>query len=227
MMLISSQYISSNSLKNKLSHIVYEIEVIKILKRLVICLTGMPGAGKSTVANLLKEKNFHVIIMGDIIREKALEEKMELNDENLGMLMKNLRYEYGNGIIAKLTLQKIKKLDDFNKFVVIDGIRSYEEFKILKDLDFVKLLAIHASSNTRYNHIKLRDRSDSPSSYEKFLQRDKREIDIGICEAIALSDEVISNNALTISEFRNNVEKIIAKWVTEFRDFEEKGIITI
>ncbi|HYP42819.1 MAG TPA: AAA family ATPase [Candidatus Nitrosocosmicus sp.] len=192
-----------------------------------MCLTGMPGAGKSTVANLLKEKNFHVVIMGDIIREKALEEKMELNDENLGMLMKNLRYEYGNGIIAKLTLQKIKKLDDFNKCVVIDGIRSYEEFKILKDLDFVKLLAIHASSDTRYNHIKLRDRSDSPSSYEKFLQRDKREIDIGICEAIALSDEVISNNALTISEFRNNVEKIIAKWVTEFRDFEEKGIITI
>jgi dephospho-CoA kinase len=187
----------------------------------------MPGAGKSTVANLLKEKNFHVIIMGDIIREKALEEKMELNDENLGMLMKNLRYEYGNGIIAKLILPKIKKLDDFNKFVVIDGIRSYEEFKILKDLDFVKLLAIHASSDTRYNHIKLRDRSDSPSSYEKFLQRDKREIDIGICEAIALSDEVISNNALTISEFRNNVEKIIAKWVTEFKDFEEKGIITV
>lgn len=226
-MLYHLSIISINSLKNKLSHIVYEIEVIKILKRLVICLTGMPGAGKSTVANLLKEKNFHVIIMGDIIREKALEEKMELNDENLGMLMKNLRYEYGNGIIAKLILQKIKKLDDFNKFVVIDGIRSYEEFKILKDLDFVKLLAIHASSDTRYNHIKLRDRSDSPSSYEKFLQRDKREIDIGICEAIALSDEVISNNALTISEFRNNVEKIIAKWVTEFRDFEEKGIITI
>ncbi len=187
----------------------------------------MPGAGKSTVANLLKEKNFHVIIMGDIIREKALEEKMELNDENLGMLMKNLRYEHGNGIIAKLILQKIKKLDDFNKFVVIDGVRSYEEFKILKDLDFVKLLAIHASSDTRYNHIKLRDRSDSPSSYEKFLQRDKREIDIGICEAIALSDEVISNNALTIAEFRNNVEKIIAKWVTEFKDFEEKGLITV
>ncbi len=106
-------------------------------------------------------------------------------------------------------------------------LEAYEEFKILKELDFVKLLAIHASSNTRYNHIKLRDRSDSPSNYEKFLQRDKREIDIGICEAIALADEVISNNALTIAEFRNNVEKITAKWITEFRDFEEKGIITI
>ncbi|MBA3977510.1 MAG: AAA family ATPase [Nitrosopumilus sp.] len=187
----------------------------------------MPGAGKSTVANLLKEKNFRVIVMGDIIREKALEKKIELNDENLGKLMRNLRYENGNGIIAKLILQKIKKLDDNNNFFVIDGNRSYEEFKILKDLGFVKLLAIHASSNTRYNHIKLRDRSDSPSTYEKFLQRDKREIDVGICEAIALADEVISNNDLTIEEFRNNVEKVIAKWIAEFRNFEEKGIITI
>ncbi len=186
----------------------------------------MPGAGKSTVANLLNEKNFHVIIMGDIIREKAIEKEIELNDENMGELMKNLRYEHGKEIVAKLILQKIKKLNDDKNFIAIDGIRSYEEFKILKDLDFVKLLAIHASSITRFDHIKQRDRSDSPSSYEKFLQRDKREIEVGISEAIALADEVISNNALTITEFRNNVEKIIAKWITEFRNFESKDIIT-
>ena len=48
----------------------------------------MPGAGKSTVANMLKEKNFHVIIMGDVIREKAIEKKIELTDRNLGKLMR-------------------------------------------------------------------------------------------------------------------------------------------
>jgi dephospho-CoA kinase len=201
--------------------------VIKISKRLIVCLTGMPGAGKSTVANMLKEKKFHVIIMGDIIREKAIEKKIELTDDNLGKLMRDLRYEHGNEIVAKLILQKIKKLDDDKNFIVIDGIRSYEEFNILKDLDFVKLLAIHASSPTRFDHIKLRDRSDSPSNYEKFLQRDKREMDVGISEAIALADEVISNNVLTITEFRKDVEKIISKWITEFKNYEAKDIITI
>ena len=186
----------------------------------------MPGAGKSTVANLLKEKNFHVIIMGDVIREKALEKKLELNDKNLGELMKELRREHGNEIIAKLISQKIKKLKYDENFVVVDGIRSYGEFKILKDSDFVRLLAIHASSKTRFDHIKLRDRFDSPSSYEKFLQRDKREMDVGISEAIALSDETISNNALTIEELRNNVEKITLKWISEFKNFESKNIIT-
>ena len=183
----------------------------------------MPGAGKSTVANMLKEKKFYVIIMGDIIREKAIEKKIEMNDENLGKLMKDLRQEYGNEIVAKLILQKIKEFDNDKNLIAIDGIRSYEEFKILKDLDFVKLLAIHASSNTRFNHIKLRDRSDSPSTYEQFLQRDKREIDVGITEAIALADEVISNNELSIKEFQNNVEKIISKWIDEFRILKQKA----
>ncbi len=187
----------------------------------------MPGAGKSTVANMLKEKNFHVIIMGDVIREKAIEKKIELTDKNLGKLMRDLRAEHGSGIVAKLILQKIKELDKDKKFIVIDGIRSYEEFKILKDLDFVKLLAIHASSKTRFEHIRLRDISDSPSSYDEFLQREKREIDIGISEAIALSDEIISNNDLSIAEFKNNVERIISKWIAEFKNFETKDIITI
>ena len=105
----------------------------------------MPGAGKSTVANMLKEKNFHVLIMGDVIREKAIENKIELTDTNLGKLMRDLRAEHGSGIVAKLILQKIKESEKDKKFIVIDGIRSYEEFEILKDLDFVKLLVIHAS----------------------------------------------------------------------------------
>jgi dephospho-CoA kinase len=182
----------------------------------------MPGAGKSTVANMLKEKKFHVIIMGDIIREKAVENKIEMNDENLGKLMRNLRQEYGNGIVAKLILQKIKELDEDKNFIVIDGIRSYEEFKILNDVDFVKLLAIHASSKTRFKHIKLRDRSDSPSTYEQFLQRDKREIEVGISEAIALADEIISNNELSIKEFQSNVERTITKWIDEFKILKQK-----
>jgi len=37
-----------------------------------VCLTGMPGAGKSTVAAVLKEKGFSVIIMGDIVRKEAV-----------------------------------------------------------------------------------------------------------------------------------------------------------
>ena len=187
----------------------------------------MPGAGKSTIANLLKDKNFYVVVMGDVIREKAIEKDIELTDENLGNLMKNLRRDHGNEIIAKLILQKVKKIDQCRNFIAIDGIRSYEEFKVIKEENFAKLLAIHASSTIRFQHIKKRDRSDSPPNYKKFSDRDKREIEVGISEAIAFADEIVSNNAVSITEFKNNVEKIIEKWITDFKNFESKDIITI
>lgn len=197
------------------------------MKRLIICLTGMPGAGKSTIANLLKDKNFYVVVMGDVIREKAIEKDIELTDENLGNLMKNLRRDHGNEIIAKLILQKVKKIDQCRNFIAIDGIRSYEEFKVIKEENFAKLLAIHASSTIRFQHIKKRDRSDSPPNYKKFSDRDKREIEVGISEAIAFADEIVSNNTVSITEFKNNVEKIVEKWITDFKNFESKDIITI
>ena len=106
------------------------------------------------------------------------------------------------------------------------GLEADGEFKILKDSGFVRLLAIHASSNTRFDHIKLRDRFDSPSNHEKFLQRDKREIDVGISEVIARADEIISNNDLTIEELRNSVDKITMKWVSEYGNSESENIIT-
>ncbi|HET6590519.1 MAG TPA: AAA family ATPase [Candidatus Nitrosocosmicus sp.] len=183
----------------------------------VICLTGMPGAGKSTVAAFLKERGFFVITMGDVIREKAKEKNLPLDDKSLGELMKDFRRTHGNDIIANLTMKRIKELKD-KCLVVVDGIRSYDEFKVLKSTGFVKLLAIHAASNIRYGHIINRERSDTPANHESFLQRDEREMNVGISKAIALADESISNNNLTINELKLQVETIIEKWLHEYNN---------
>ncbi len=185
----------------------------------------MPGAGKSTVATVLQSKGFHLIIMGDIIREKAVENNLPMDDKSLGDLMKNLRKHHGNEVVARLVMEKIKELENAS-LIVVDGIRSYEEYIVLKNIGFVKLLAIHASSTIRYNHIKLRDRSDTPSNHEKFLQRDEREMSVGISKAIALADESISNNDLSLIELKNHVEVIIKKWSDEYNNRKQKNFLT-
>ena len=55
----------------------------------------MPGAGKSTVATILHNDGFSVITMGDVIREEAIRQNLEMNDSNLGNLMLNLRKNMG------------------------------------------------------------------------------------------------------------------------------------
>ena len=182
-------------------------------KRLMICITGMPGAGKSTVATLLRNYGFSVITMGDAVREEAKLHNLEMTDANLGNLMLELRKDLGPAAIAYLILKKIHRDSNFKGDIVIDGLRCIDEVKVLKTMGCVKLLAIHASSETRYNHIKQRGRADVPLNDSDFIIRDKRELDVGISEVIALSDEVVSNNNLTKAELQNKVLAIVRKWL--------------
>lgn len=193
----------------------------KIQKRLVVCLTGMPGAGKSTIASSLKEKGFLVVAMGDAIRDEAKQQNLEPTDSNIGNLMLKVRNELGPSAIAHLILRKIERESangHDNHNMVIDGIRSIGEVEVLKTIGHVKLLAIHASTNTRYEHLKVRARSDDPIVKEQFMRRDKRELSVGISEAIALADETLSNNDLTIEELEERAFQVIRKWLTEIND---------
>ncbi len=183
-------------------------------KRLIVCLTGMPGAGKSTVASFLKEKGFAVVTMGDAVREEARRQGLEPTDANLGKLMLKLRQDLGQGAVAHLVLQKLER-DGSKGNVVIDGIRSIPEVEVLKRVGLVRLLAIHASQDTRFRHLKDRGRSDAPTNTDEFAGRDKRELSVGISEAIALADETLSNNELTLEQLKDHAYAIIEEWLAE------------
>ena len=180
------------------------------MSKLIVCLTGMPGAGKSTIANGLKNKGFEVINMGDAVRAEAERRNLEPTGSNLGKLMLELREKNGPGAVAELIQDHIKNSN--HDIIIIDGIRSNAEIKVLRNLGTVKLLSIHASTNTRFNFLTNRARSDDPKSKENFDERDEREIGVGISNPIALADESISNNNLTIDQLIEFAFKIISSW---------------
>jgi dephospho-CoA kinase len=184
-------------------------------KKLIVCLTGMPGAGKSTVAFFLKEKGFLVVTMGDAVREEAKRRGLEPTDINLGKLMLKLRHDLGPAAVGHIVMQKLERENGNSSNVVIDGIRSISEVEVLKKIGHVKLLAIHASQGTRFKHLKDRGRSDAPTNSYEFAGRDKRELSIGISEAIALADETISNNDLTLEQLKERVYAIVKRWLEE------------
>jgi dephospho-CoA kinase len=174
----------------------------------------MPGAGKSTVASALEEDGFIVLNMGDCVRSEAKKQKLEPTDQNLGYLMLKLRKELGPGAIAILIIDKIMsdyKNDSYSKFV-IDGIRSVQEIEQLKRIGIVKILSIHGSIMTRFKHLKNRSRSDAPYTIEDCLSRDKRELSVGVSEAIAFADEIISNNEISLNQLKEQAKNIASNW---------------
>ena len=171
----------------------------------------MPGAGKSTIADGLKSKGYNIINMGNAVRAEAKNRNLEPTGPNLGKLMLELREKNGQGAIAELVASQIE--NSKSNVIIIDGIRSNAEIEVLRKYGIVKLLAIHASTNTRFGFLKQRGRSDDPQTKENFEERDNREIGVGISNSIALSDETISNNNLTKDELIEHSFKIIEGWI--------------
>jgi dephospho-CoA kinase len=171
----------------------------------------MPGAGKSTIAEGLQSKGYEIINMGNAVREEAKNRNLESTRENLGKLMLELREKNGPGAIAELVKSQIES--STSNVILIDGVRSNDEIQILRKFGIVKLLAIHASTDTRFNFLQKRGRSDDPQTKEHFEERDNREMGVGISNSIALSDYAISNIDLTKDELIQRAFKIIQSWI--------------
>lgn len=171
----------------------------------------MPGAGKSTIAEGLIPKGYDVINMGNAVREEATKRNLEPSRENLGKLMLELREQNGPGAVAELIKSKIESSNA--NVILIDGIRSIDEIQVLRKFGNVKLLAIHASTDTRFDFLQKRGRSDDPQTKNHFTERDSRELGVGISNPIALSDDAISNTGLTKDELIESAYKIIQSWI--------------
>ena len=125
--------------------------------------------------------------------------------------MLDLREKNGPGAVAELVKDDIEKSN--SNVMIIDGVRSGAEIDILRRYGEVKLLAIHASTFTRFGFLQNRGRSDDPQTRENFDERDNRELGVGISSPIALSEEVINNNNMTKDELVSTASEKIKSWI--------------
>ncbi|MEM3770615.1 MAG: AAA family ATPase [Candidatus Bathyarchaeia archaeon] len=162
------------------------------VKKLVVGLAGMPGAGKSVVVNVARANGYGVVVMGDEVREEARRRGLEPTPENLGRIMLELRRLEGEAVIARRCVSKILRKTESK--VVVDGIRSLAEVEEFKR-HFPKfiLIAVHSSPETRFKRLFHRRRSDDPRNWEIFCERDMRELSVGLGNAIAIAEYMIVN----------------------------------
>ncbi len=175
--------------------------------KIVIGIAGMPGAGKATVREALAEMGCSVVVMGDEIREEVKRRGLEPSPENMGMVMLKLREEEGPTVVARRCIPKIKRARA--RIVVVDGIRSLDEVNEFKKHfpNFI-LVAVHASPETRFKRLFARRRSDDPKGWKTFVERDLRELSVGLGNAIAMADYILINEE-TKNQLKKEVKKLL------------------
>lgn len=165
---------------------------IDMCKKIVVGIAGMPGSGKSIVTEVAQKMGCGLVVMGDEVRKEVKHRRLELAPENLGKVMLMLRKEEGPAVIAKRCVPKIKSAKE--NVIVVDGIRSLHEInEFKKHFKHFTLIAVHASPETRFQRLYKRKRSDDPKIWETFMERDLRELNVGLGSAIATADYMVVN----------------------------------
>ncbi len=171
-----------------------QIESWKQDEKAIIAIVGLPGAGKSEAAEFFHEKDIPVITFGKIVNDYVDKHKLAHNEETHKKIREDLRKQYGTEAFAVLNRKKILAALKKNMIVVIDGMRSWEEYLYLKSkLNHVRvyILCLFADKDIRYKRIS--GRAHRAGLYGP--ERDINElIGINMGPTIAFADFMVKNN---------------------------------
>lgn len=174
----------------------------------IIAIVGMCGSGKSLASSMLEEKGFKTIYFGGVTMEKLKEQNLEVTPENERMVREKLRSDLGMGAFARILLPKITEYASIGP-VALDGLYSWDEYKILKDAlgESLVMIAIIADKSIRYD--RLSKRSVRSLEKEQAESRDIAEIENSAKGGpIAFADYYIFNN-YGIEEYQEQLNEIL------------------
>lgn len=173
--------------------------------RLTVAVTGMPGSGKSLVARIIAEVlDAPLYSMGDVVRREVVRRGLELTVENVERVATQLREELGKAAVAFLLLDEIRGVEGP---IVVDGLRSLDEARVLSGRGRLCIVAVHASPLTRFKRMMARGRRDEIKGWRDLVLRDTKNLEYGIGGVIAMADYMIVNEG-TMEEVEREARRI-------------------
>lgn len=172
----------------------------------IVAIVGMCGSGKSIASKYFEDLGYKNVYFGGVTMEKLKEAGLEVTPENEKMMREKLRRELGMGAYANVLLPRILELSkDYD--VVLDGLYSWSELKILEEEFDMRTIAIVCDKNLRYDRLSKRD--IRPFNNEEAKKRDITEIEnIEKAGPIAYADYFIYNNG-SMEEYYKRLDEII------------------
>src|ERR1035441_5655120 len=178
------------------------------MEPICIAIVGMPASGKTEATYILQETYaIGLVRLSVVVRDELKTRNLEENYENLEVVARDLRQEFGEDIVIRRAAGLLAKMG--RSVCCIDGVRSLSEIAALKQM-FPNLitLAIHASPGLRYRRTNRLPPSITP---EQFVRRDRQNLVLGVGEVIALADYLVVHDENSRAKFKNTLGRVLRK----------------
>ena len=171
----------------------------------ILAIVGMSGSGKSVAVDYLTSKGYPRVYFGGMILKEMEKRGIEITAENEKIFREMIREKEGKDWVVRQVIAETKDLISAGqKRIVLDGVYSWTEYKILKH-EFPKNLtfvAIVTDKKLRYDRVSKRPGRAFDSA--AIRERDRSEIEnLEKGGPIAAADYyVLNNGAIADSEKR-------------------------
>ncbi|PKL31401.1 dephospho-CoA kinase [Candidatus Saccharibacteria bacterium HGW-Saccharibacteria-1] len=163
----------------------------------VIAFVGLAGAGKSVAVDYITEKGYPKVYFGGIIYAAMNEAGIEITPDSQQKFREEIREAEGKDFVVKRVIKQTNDLINAGQHrVVLDGLYSWTEYKILKHEYPGELSVVAVVAPKKLRHHRLANRPERPFTQEEADKRDWTEIE-GLEKGgpIAIADHYIINNS--------------------------------
>jgi dephospho-CoA kinase len=176
-------------------------------KRTLICITGLPGSGKTEAIEYYKKKGLPEVSFSNIINEHVEKLGLEHIESVHSKWRVEFRKEYGPACMAILSKDKIHAMLEDNPIGIIGGMYTLDEYEyVKKEFPHVHtfVVAIHADKQLRYDRCALRSERNKLIGPERDLNQLKQ---LNMGNLIAYADFLVKNN-FSKDEYFDKLEEV-------------------
>lgn len=160
-----------------------------------LALVGMPGAGKSLCAAHLHERGFYQFRFGQIVVDEVARRGWALTPDNERIVREEFRAQEGMDAIARRALPHLQDALTRYHTIVIDGLYSFSEYKMLRQTFGGKMVLIAIVCERGLRYARLAARAERPLTAAEAERRDHQEIEkLEKGGSIAIADFTLLNN---------------------------------